>query len=93
MKASPLSLASAACFLSLGLVLAPVAMAETGPAQGQTSGPAAGTQTTPNTAVQKQASNPGGTAVGAPGTEGKRGVESGGQPRNPANGTAPTKQP
>ena len=66
--------------LALALGYAPLAIAA-GPAQGDTSGPAAGTQTTPSTAVQKQVSSPNGsTSAGAPGAAGKPGAESGDKP-------------
>jgi hypothetical protein len=72
-----------AAALSMVLLGATVsAVAATGPAQGDTSGPAAGTPITPSTAVHKQESNStSGTAAGAPGVEGKQGTESGAQPK------------
>ncbi len=58
-----------------------VAMAASGPAQGDTSGPAAGKKVKPNTAVMKDEANGGATVgVGAPGVVGKKGAESGHQP-------------
>jgi hypothetical protein len=82
--------------LSMLLLGVPVsAVAATGPAQGDTSGPAAGTATTPSTAVQKQGPNAtSGTAAGAPGVEGKQGTESGAQPKTStgAGQPAPPKQ-
>jgi hypothetical protein len=66
--------------LSVLLFCAPAAMAA-GPAQGDTSGPAAGTRVTPSTATQKQVSSPDrSTAAGAPGATGKQGAESGEKP-------------
>jgi hypothetical protein len=75
--------AAPAAALSMVLLGAPVsAVSATGPAQGDTSGPAAGTPITPSTAVQKQEpSGASGTAAGAPGVEGKQGTESGAQPK------------
>ena len=82
--------------LSVLLLGAPVsAVAATGPAQGDTSGPAAGTATTPSTAVQKHEPNATrGTAAGAPGVEGKEGTESGAQPKTSTGAGQPatTKQ-
>ena len=66
--------------LATALFCAPLAMAAQN-AEGNTSGPAAGTVTTPSAAVQKQASNPSGTAAGAPGVAAKPGSESGPQPK------------
>jgi hypothetical protein len=73
-------------YLSVGvlmaaLCLAPLAMAATESSSGDTSGPAAGTRTTPGAAAQKQPS--GSThdaAAGAPGVEAKPGVEGGSKP-------------
>ena len=73
-------------FLSVGalmtaLCLAPVAMAATDSAPGDTSGPAAGTRTTPGAAAQKQPSSSTHDATaGAPGVEAKPGVEGGSKP-------------
>lgn len=68
--------------LAVSLCCAPLAIA----AQGETSGPAAGTNVTPSTATQKQASNPNGsTAAGAPGMAGKQGGESGAKPETGPN--------
>jgi hypothetical protein len=54
------------------------AAAESTDTSGNTSGPAAGTQTTPSTALQKQGSvSNNGHAAGGPGVEGKKGAESG----------------
>jgi hypothetical protein len=69
-----------AAALAAALLCAPMAMAASESARGNTSGPAAGTPTTPNAAVQKQASTPGGTAAGAPGVEAKPGTEAGAKP-------------
>jgi hypothetical protein len=67
--------------LTVALGFASAAIAAPGPEQGQTSGPASGTTTTPSTAVQKQNSKPeANTAAGGPGVAGKRGTESGSQP-------------
>ncbi len=56
---------------------APIAMA-VGPAQGDTSGPAAGTDVTPSAATQKQVSSPDrSTAAGVPGATSRQGAESG----------------
>src|ERR1700712_5768722 len=65
--------------LSIVLLSASASMAAPEPAQGDTSGPAAGTRTTPSTAVQKNSAT--GTTAGAPGVEGKPGAESGAQPK------------
>lgn len=73
--------------LAMALFCAPVAMAATDSAQGETSGPAAGTVTKPSTAVQKQAANPGGMAAGAPGVTGKSGGEFGPQPKGSSEQT------
>ncbi len=70
-----------AAVFSVALAGAPFALAATGSAQGDTSGPASGTQTTPSAAVQKQAGNPAAAAAGAPGMVGKQGGESGVQPK------------
>jgi hypothetical protein len=69
------------CVLAVALGSAPFANAA-GPAQGDTSGPAVGTLTTPSTAVQKQVTGPnnGSTSAGAPGVAGKPGAESGDKP-------------
>ncbi len=81
MKASYRSLAIPSGFLALALGCAPFANAA-GPAQGETSGPAAGTHTTPSTSVQKQGSDQNGsTSAGRPGTTGKQGAESGEKPK------------
>jgi len=65
----------------------PLAMAANGPAQGETSGPASGSPTTPSTAVQKQVSPPhGSTSAGAPGVASKEGTEAGGDPKAGASG-------
>lgn len=67
--------------LSLALCFAPAAFAANGAAAGTTSGPAAGKQTMPNTAVEKDSSNMNGSdAAGAPGAKGKSGTESGHAP-------------
>jgi hypothetical protein len=75
--------ASAVPVATLAIVLfsASASVAAPEPAQGDTSGPAAGTQTTPSTAVQKNSAD--GTTAGAPGVEGKQGTESG-APSKPA---------
>lgn len=81
MRKTPVRTGLTAVALSMALFCAPIAMAATGPAQGNTSGPAAGTNVKPNTAIQKQASNPHtSVAAGAPGTSGERGTESGAKP-------------
>jgi hypothetical protein len=49
-------------------------------AEGDTSGPAAGKTTVPNTAAQKEASKDRGAAASTPGVEGKQGVQSGAAP-------------
>lgn len=66
--------------LAVALCCGPAAMAAE-QAQGDTSGPAAGKQTTPSTAVQKNTpnSNPS-VAAGAPGVAAKPGSEAGRQP-------------
>ena len=71
---------AAVALMAAGL-WAPGAMA----AQGETSGPAAGNNTVPSAATQKQVSKETGTAAGAPGVEGKQGAESGAAPQTPAS--------
>jgi hypothetical protein len=57
-------------------------MAATGAAQGDTSGPATGSNVTAGTATQKQASNPNGiVAADGTGIVGKQGAESGAKPK------------
>ncbi len=73
--------------LSIVLLSASASMAAPEPAQGDTSGPAAGTHATPSTAVQKNSAN--GTTAGAPGVEGKRGAESGAQSKPSAGADQP----
>ena len=58
--------------LAASLLAAPVVLAAPNSTQGDTSGPASGTVTTPSAAVQKQAANPDGTAAGAPGVPASR---------------------
>ncbi len=71
--------------MSLALCCAPAAFAATGSASGDTSGPAAGKTTVPNTAAEKTTSNmSGNTAAGAPGVKGKSGSESGHAPSGSA---------
>jgi hypothetical protein len=83
MRATLFRFGLSAGMLSLALGCAPMALAANGPAQGDTSGPAAGTNTTPSTAVQKQTASPNaGTAAGAPGVSGKQGSQSGTQPKD-----------
>jgi hypothetical protein len=57
-----------------------------GAGPGNTSGPAAGTDVQPSTAIQKDQTGPGGgntsNAAGAPGVEGKPGSESGALPQD-----------
>ena len=77
--------------LAASLLSAPVVHGRAQFAQGDTSGPAAGTVTTPSAAVQKQAANPDGTAAGAPGVSGKSGGESGPQPKGPPGQNQPAK--
>jgi hypothetical protein len=78
--------------LALALGWAPFAIAAE-PAQGETSGPAAGTQTKPSTAVQKQVSEPkGSTSAGAPGATGKPGAESGDKEAGSTTGGRPKNQ-
>jgi hypothetical protein len=81
MKTSCFKWAIPSGVLALALGCASLAIAAGPPAQGDTSGPAAGTPTTPSTAVQKQASpQNGGAGAGAPGVAGKPGAESGDKP-------------
>lgn len=77
--------------LAASLLAAPVVLAAPNSTQGDTSGPASGTVTTPSAAVQKQAANPDGTAAGAPGVSGKSGGESGPQPKGPPGQNQPAK--
>jgi hypothetical protein len=79
MRAIAVSARLSAGILSTLLLCAPIAMAA-GPTQGDTSGPAAGTNVAPSAATQKQVSTPErSTAAGAPGAAGKQGAESGEQ--------------
>ena len=71
--------------LAFALFCAPAALAAQGSDQGDTSGPAAGKNTTPSTAVQKDRSQgTGNVAGGAAGVSGRQGAESGASPRNGA---------
>ena len=80
------SLSAAA--LAIAVFCAPIAMAATGSAQGDTSGPAAGTNVKPGTAMQKHASNATrSTAAGAPGMSGKQGTEAGAKPNTSTSKT------
>jgi hypothetical protein len=79
-KAPNLKLTLASGILALAVGGTAQTVAAAGP-PGETSGPAAGTKTTPGAAVHKQASNPNdGTSAGAPGASGKQGSESGDKP-------------
>jgi hypothetical protein len=84
MRAIAVSARLSAGILSMLLFCGPIATAAE-PAQGDTSGPAAGTNVTPSTATQKQVSSPErSTAAGAPGATGKQGAESGEKPDKPS---------
>jgi hypothetical protein len=67
---------------AITLALCPAAFAAEGDSGGhgggETSGPAAGTPTTPNTVIPKQSGSAAATGAGAPGTAGKPGTEAGG---------------
>ena len=82
MRAIAVSARLSAGILSMLLFFAPIAMAA-GPAQGDTSGPAAGTDVTPSTATQKSSPDRS-TAAGAPGATGKQGAEFGEKPDKPS---------
>jgi len=79
--------------LLMTLAWVPVAIAEAGQAQGDTSGPASGSQTKPSAAVQKEVSGESGTAAGAPGKPGKQGAESGPTPNGSPIRSQPAARP
>lgn len=87
MKFTHSAFAFSAAALAIALFSASVSVAAPKSAQGDTSGPAAGTHTTPSSAVQKNSTN--GTMAGAPGVEGKQGAESGAQPKPAAGSEQP----
>lgn len=67
----------------LAVYCAPVTVVAADTGKGESSGPAAGTTTTPGTAAQKQNSARTDSSVaGAPGVSGKQGAESGAKPKD-----------